>query len=70
MGQELDTVMRNITVVTDSLSDQTLILYQLKEANKYTISVYAHTHGGPARAITVMNIMTLEDSELFSRIKH
>ena len=65
MGQQLDTAVRNFTIITDSLSAQTYGLYGLEEANLYTISVYAHTDGGEGRHITIMNVLTLEDGELF-----
>ena len=65
MGQQLDTAVRNFTIITDSLSAQTYGLYGLEEANLYTISVYAHTDGGEGRPITIMNVLTLEDGELF-----
>ena len=63
-GQQLDTEVKNSTIVTESLSDQTYTLYGLEEANLYTISVSAHTHGGEGAAITIMNIQTREDGEL------
>ena len=62
-GQNLDTEEREIVIETTSDENQMHTVYNLEEANQYTISVTAYTPGGEGRAITIMNQMTLEDGE-------
>ncbi|KAI6661336.1 Phosphatidylinositol phosphatase PTPRQ-like [Oopsacas minuta] len=60
-GQELDTEEREIVITQSLLENQVFTIYDLEEANEYTISVAASTAGGAGSALTIMNQMTLED---------